>query len=82
VKERVANEKVTSQKVATLAGVSQSAVSRVFTPGSSVTTDNYAGGKALADFLCATGHERIVHIAGFPGAPMRSSSATTTWPLP
>lgn len=35
---------------------------------SSVTTDNYAGGKALADYLCATGHERIAYIAGFPGA--------------
>ena len=33
----MANEKVTSQEVAALAGVSQSAVSRVFTPGSSVS---------------------------------------------
>lgn len=33
----MANDKVTSQEVAALAGVSQSAVSRVFTPGSSVS---------------------------------------------
>lgn len=33
----MANEKVTSQDVAKLAGVSQSAVSRVFTPGASVS---------------------------------------------
>ena len=33
----MANEKVTSLEVAALAGVSQSAVSRVFTPGSSVS---------------------------------------------
>lgn len=35
---------------------------------SSVTTDNFAGGYALADFLCSLGHERIAHIAGFEGA--------------
>ena len=33
----MANDKVTSLEVAALAGVSQSAVSRVFTPGSSVS---------------------------------------------
>ncbi len=35
---------------------------------SSVTSDNFAGGRALADYLCATGHERIAYIAGFAGA--------------
>lgn len=35
---------------------------------SSVTTDNFAGGLALADFLCWLGLERIEHIAGFEGA--------------
>ncbi len=35
---------------------------------SSVTSDNFAGGKALADYLCATGHSRIAYIAGFTGA--------------
>lgn len=35
---------------------------------SAVTTDNYAGGYALADFLCSLGHERIAYIAGFEGA--------------
>ncbi len=35
---------------------------------SSVTTDNFGGGRALADFLCSLGHERIAHIAGFEGA--------------
>ena len=35
---------------------------------SSVTSDNFAGGRALADYLCATGHERIAYIAGFIGA--------------
>jgi DNA-binding LacI/PurR family transcriptional regulator len=35
---------------------------------SSVTSDNFAGGKALADYLCAMGHERIAYIAGFAGA--------------
>ena len=33
----------------------------------SVTSDNYAGGKALADYLCSLGHERIAYIAGFLG---------------
>ena len=33
----MANEKVTSLDVAKLAGVSQSAVSRVYTPGASVS---------------------------------------------
>jgi DNA-binding LacI/PurR family transcriptional regulator len=35
---------------------------------SSVTTDNFAGGRALADFLCSLGHDRIAHIAGVDGA--------------
>ncbi len=35
---------------------------------SSVTSDNFTGGRALADYLCATGHERIAYIAGFIGA--------------
>jgi DNA-binding LacI/PurR family transcriptional regulator len=35
---------------------------------SSVTTDNRAGGCAIADFLCSLGHERISYIAGFAGA--------------
>jgi DNA-binding LacI/PurR family transcriptional regulator len=34
----------------------------------SVTSDNYAGGKALADYLCSLGHRRIAYIAGFSGA--------------
>ena len=35
---------------------------------SSVTTDNYAGGRAIAEHLVATGHRRIGYIAGFEGA--------------
>jgi DNA-binding LacI/PurR family transcriptional regulator len=35
---------------------------------SSVTTDNHAGGRAMADYLCSLGHQRIAYIAGFPGA--------------
>ncbi len=35
---------------------------------SSVTSDNFAGGKALAEFLIAGGHQRIAHIAGWEGA--------------
>ena len=35
---------------------------------SSVTTDNVAGGHALADHLVAQGRERIAYIAGFEGA--------------
>ena len=35
---------------------------------SSVTSDNYAGGKALADYLCALGHQRIAYVAGFAAA--------------
>ncbi len=34
----------------------------------SVTSDNVAGGRILADFLIAGGHERIAHIAGWEGA--------------
>ncbi|WP_187429484.1 LacI family DNA-binding transcriptional regulator [Roseobacter fucihabitans] len=34
----------------------------------SVTSDNVAGGRKLADFLIAGGHERIAHIAGWEGA--------------
>jgi LacI family transcriptional regulator len=35
---------------------------------SSVTSDNVAGGRKLADFLIAGGHRRIGHIAGWEGA--------------
>ena len=35
---------------------------------STVTSDNYGGGRALADFLVAGGHERIAYIAGWEGA--------------
>lgn len=35
---------------------------------SSVTSDNVAGGRKLADFLAAGGHKRIGHIAGWEGA--------------
>ena len=35
---------------------------------SSVTTENVGGGRAVAEFLIATGHERIAYIAGFEGA--------------
>jgi DNA-binding LacI/PurR family transcriptional regulator len=35
---------------------------------SSVTTDNFAGGRAMADYLCSLGHQRIAYIAGFSGA--------------
>jgi DNA-binding LacI/PurR family transcriptional regulator len=34
----------------------------------SVTSDNFAGGKALADYLCSLGHDRIAYVAGFAGA--------------
>ena len=35
---------------------------------SAVTSDNFAGGKRIAEFLCAGGHERIGYIAGWDGA--------------
>ena len=35
---------------------------------STVTSDNFAGGRALADFLVEGGHERIAYIAGWEGA--------------
>lgn len=35
---------------------------------SSVTTDNRTGGKALADYLCSLGHQRIAYVAGTAGA--------------
>ena len=35
---------------------------------STVTSDNFAGGKALAEFLIAGGHQRIGYIAGWEGA--------------
>jgi DNA-binding LacI/PurR family transcriptional regulator len=44
-------EKVTSAQVAALAGVSQSAVSRVFTPGASVSPKTAAKVRAAADTL-------------------------------
>lgn len=34
----------------------------------SVTSDNYAGGRKVAEFLMAGGHERISYIAGWEGA--------------
>ena len=34
----------------------------------SVTSDNYAGGRKLAEFLIAGGHQRIGYIAGWEGA--------------
>ncbi len=84
----------TAQEVARLAGVSQSAVSRTFTPGasvseatrakvleaagslgyrpnalarhtvSSVTSDNYRGGRLVAELLVARGYRRIAFLAG------------------
>ena len=47
----MANDKVTSLEVAALAGVSQSAVSRVFTPGSSVSSKTAEKVRAAADKL-------------------------------
>ncbi len=35
---------------------------------SSVTSDNYEGGRKAADLLVKTGHRRIGYIAGWPGA--------------
>jgi len=35
---------------------------------SAVTSDNYAGGRKIAEFLLATGHRKIGHIAGWEGA--------------
>jgi len=35
---------------------------------SSVTSDNYAGGRKVAELLAAGGHERIAYIAGWEGA--------------
>ena len=35
---------------------------------SAVTSDNYAGGRKIAEFLIAGGHERIAFIAGWEGA--------------
>ena len=35
---------------------------------SAVTSDNYAGGRKLAEFLAAGGHGRIAHVAGWEGA--------------
>lgn len=35
---------------------------------SAVTSDNFAGGRLLARFLAAGGHERIAYLAGWPGA--------------
>lgn len=35
---------------------------------SSVTSDNLAGGRTVANFLVACGHERIAHIAGWQGS--------------
>jgi len=34
----------------------------------SVTSDNYSGGRSVAEFLLAGGHERIAYIAGWEGA--------------
>ena len=35
---------------------------------SAVTSDNYAGGRKVAEFLIAGGHERIAFMAGWEGA--------------
>lgn len=35
---------------------------------SSVTSENYAGGRKVAEFLLASGHQRISYIAGWEGA--------------
>lgn len=35
---------------------------------SAVTSDNVAGGRKVAEFLMAGGHERIAYVAGFEGA--------------
>ena len=35
---------------------------------SAVTSDNFAGGRRLAEFLVAGGHKRIAHVAGWEGA--------------
>ncbi|MEP2530420.1 LacI family DNA-binding transcriptional regulator [Shimia sp.] len=35
---------------------------------SAVTSDNYAGGRKIAEFLLAAGHRKIGHIAGWDGA--------------
>jgi DNA-binding LacI/PurR family transcriptional regulator len=35
---------------------------------SAVTSDNYAGGRKVAEFLLAGGHQRIAYIAGWEGA--------------
>ena len=35
---------------------------------SAVTSDNYHGGRKLAEFLIAGGHTRIAHVAGWEGA--------------
>ncbi|MBB97264.1 MAG: LacI family transcriptional regulator [Rhodobacteraceae bacterium] len=35
---------------------------------SAVTSDNYAGGRKVADLLLAGGHRKIAHIAGWDGA--------------
>ncbi|WP_415402084.1 LacI family DNA-binding transcriptional regulator [Tateyamaria sp. SN3-11] len=35
---------------------------------SAVTSDNYHGGRKLAEFLVAGGHARIAHVAGWEGA--------------
>jgi DNA-binding LacI/PurR family transcriptional regulator len=48
---RVMAEKVTSAQVAALAGVSQSAVSRVFTPGASVSPKTAEKVRAAAETL-------------------------------
>ena len=34
----------------------------------SVVSDNYAGGRKIAQFLCSTGHSKIAYIAGWEGA--------------
>lgn len=47
----MANDKVTSAQVAALAGVSQSAVSRVFTPGASASKETVAKVRAAAEKL-------------------------------
>ncbi|AHD08471.1 LacI family DNA-binding transcriptional regulator [Phaeobacter gallaeciensis] len=46
-------------------------------PGmSAVTSDNYAGGRKVADFLLATGHRKIGYIAGWEGASTQRDRET------
>ncbi len=69
-------EKVTSLEVAALAGVSQSAVSRVFTPGSSVS-------KKTADKVLAAaaqlGYRPNVLARAMSSSPTSKTTSTPRW---